>query len=114
MEPHAEVAKTADDFLWIQLSLIRTENIDNSENLTYSGLQSMILEQYGEKHFNATEQPHIYFQALALTGQFEASIEFLSRFERFRNHAVHIALALNEMFLLVGPRNVQEPLCKLI
>lgn len=109
-EQHPDVAKTSDDFLWIQLSLIRNYSEDNSECLTYSGLQIMILEQYGEKHFNAQEQPHLYFQVLALTGQFEAAIEFLSRFERYRTHAVHIALALNEQYMLGGPRNVQEPL----
>lgn len=52
------------------------------------------------------------FQVLALTGQFEPAIEFLSRFDRYRTHAVHIALALNEMFLLGLPRNVQQPLRK--
>lgn len=74
----------------------------------------MILEKYGEKHFNASEQRHLYFQVLALTGQFEAAIEFLSRTEKYRTHAVHIALALNELFLIGGPRNVQEPLCEFI
>lgn len=109
-EQHLEVAKTTDDFLWIQLSILRTDVTDNSEALTYSGLQTMILEKYGEKHFNAGEQQHLYFQVLSLTGQFEAAIEFLSRTEKYRVHAVHIALALNEMFLISGPRNVQEPL----
>lgn len=116
-EQHPEVAKTSDDFLWIQLSMIRnaahtsgTNDDASSESLTYSGLQSMILEQYGEKHFNASAQPHLYFQVLALTGQFEPAIEFLSRFERFRTHAVHIALALNEMNMLGLPDNVQQPL----
>jgi nuclear pore complex protein Nup93 len=83
---------------------------DASDKLTLPALQTMILEQYGEKHFNANEQPHLYFQILVLTGQFEAGIEFLSRFERFRTHAVHFALALSELHLLTGPRNVQEPL----
>lgn len=68
---HAKVAKTADDFLWIQLSLIqpddngnlrKTDDAMGSENPTYSALQTMILEKYGEKHFNANEQPHLYFQ----------------------------------------------------
>lgn len=36
----------------------------------------------------------------------------MSRFDRYRTHAVHIALALNEMFLLGLPRNVQQPLRK--
>lgn len=70
----------------------------------------MILEQYGEKHYNANEQPHLYFQLLALTGQYEAGIEFLSRFEKYRVHAVHIGLALNELHMIGGPRNLQEPL----
>lgn len=121
LEQHPEVAKTSDDFLWIQLSMIRNGEQsqsssfigdDMSESLTYAGLQSMILEQYGEKHFNANEQPHLYFQVLALTGQFEPAIEFLSRFDRYRTHAVHIALALSELFMLGGPINVQEPICK--
>ncbi|XP_031627562.1 nuclear pore complex protein Nup93-1-like [Contarinia nasturtii] len=115
---HAKVAKTTDDFLWIQLSMIQPDdngNMSNTDDLgsdspTYSALQSMILEKYGEKYFNANEQPHLYFQVLALTGQFEPAIEFLSRFERYRTHAVHIALALNEMFLLGLPRNIQQPL----
>lgn len=109
-ELHPEVAKTSDDFLWLQLSMIRVATEDGGEILTYSGLQTMILEQYGEKHFNAAEQPHLYFQVLALTGQFEAGIEFLARTEKYRTHAVHIALALNEGFFISGPRNVQEPL----
>lgn len=119
-EQHPEVAKTSDDFLWIQLSLIRLDGggaaaaggspADDGESFTYTDLQKMILEQYGEKHFNATEQPHLYFQVLTLTGQFEAAIEFLSRFDRYRTHAVHIALGLNELFMIAGPRNVQQPL----
>lgn len=117
---HSKVAKTTDDFLWIQLSMIRPNSADQANTSAsesssgYSMLQTMILEKYGEKHFNANEQPHLYFQVLALTGQFEPAIEFLSRFERYRSHAVHIALALNELFMLGLPRNVQQPLreCK--
>lgn len=68
---HAKVAKTTDDFLWIQLSMIQPDDNGNmsshndkigSDCLTYPALQSMILEKYGEKHFNANEQPHLYFQ----------------------------------------------------
>lgn len=73
----------------------------------------MIYEDYGEAHFSANEQPHLYFQLLALTGQFEAALEFLSRFERYRTHAVHMALALSEIYLLGGPRNIQASLRKL-
>lgn len=109
-EPHQDMTQTSDDYLWIQLYFISNVSTDASDKLTLPALQTMILEQYGEKHFNANDQPHLYFQILVLTGQFEAAIEFLSRFERFRTHAVHFALALNELHLLTGPRNVQEPL----
>jgi nuclear pore complex protein Nup93 len=109
-ETHQELTQSSDDYLWIQLYFISNVSTDASDKLTLPALQTMILEQYGEKHFNANEQPHLYFQILVLTGQFEAGIEFLSRFERFRTHAVHFALALNELHLLTGPRNVQEPL----
>lgn len=61
-DQHSEVAKTSDDFLWIQLSMIRNDTDNNCDVLTYSNLQSMILEEYGEKYFNASEQPHLYFQ----------------------------------------------------
>lgn len=109
-EQHNELTQTSDDFLWLQLYLISNVSADSSDKMTLSSLQTMILEQYGEKHYNANEQPHLFFQVLALTGQFEAAIEFLSRFERFRTHAVHFALALNELHLITGPRNIQEPL----
>uniref|UniRef100_A0A336LSA7 Nuclear pore protein n=1 Tax=Culicoides sonorensis TaxID=179676 RepID=A0A336LSA7_CULSO len=107
---HPEVAKTSDDFLWIQLSLIKTPTDESTNGLTLASLQNLILEQYGETHYNAMEQPHLYFQLLALTGQFEAAIEFLFRTEKYRIHAVHIAIALNELHVLGCPRNIQEPL----
>ncbi|KAK7086044.1 Nucleoporin nup93, partial [Halocaridina rubra] len=47
---------------------------------------------------------------LLLTGQFEAAIEFLSRKENLRCHAVHVALALHEMNLLALPNQVQAPM----
>lgn len=117
-EQHAEVAKNADDFLWLQLSMIRTDAAESTDAaadvdcLTYARLQSLICEEYGEAHFNAGEQPHLYVQLLVLTGQFEAAVEFLSRFERYRTHAVHVALALGELGLLAGPRCVQASLCE--
>lgn len=49
-DEHKEVAQTADDYLWFKLSQISDE--DNAETkgerMTYSHLQSIILEEYGE------------------------------------------------------------------
>lgn len=56
-------------------------------------------------------QPYLYFQVLVLTGQFEPAFEFLSRIDRFRVHAVHMAIALNEIYLLAGPTDSAAPLC---
>jgi nuclear pore complex protein Nup93 len=106
----SELTSSFEDYLWMQLYLISNVSTDSADKLTLPTLQRMILEQWGENYFKADEQPQRYFEVLTLTGQFEAAIEFLSRFERFRTHAVHFALALNELHLITGPRNIQEPL----
>lgn len=66
----------------------------------------------GERHFKAYQEPFLYFEVLFLTGQFEAAIDFFSRIERLRCHAVHVALALFESQFLALPSNVQSPLRK--
>ncbi|XP_016926865.4 nuclear pore complex protein Nup93-1 [Drosophila suzukii] len=104
-EVHGEVAKTIDDFLWIRLAMLQP-----GDAASYGKLQSLILEKYGEKYFNAGQQPHLYFETLALTGQFEAAIEFLARRDDTCVHAVHMAIALHELGLLGGARSVSQPL----
>lgn len=52
----------------------------------------------------------MYFQVLLLTAQFEAAVEFLSRLERLRCHAVHVAVVLYELKLLLTPRSSQAQL----
>lgn len=108
-DEHSEVARTADDYLWLKLSLVRVD-YNKDDYIKYNDLQQMILEEYGESHYDAFNQPHLYFQVLALTGQFEAAIEFLTRIERFKIHAVHIAIALNELYFLAGPHDTSAPL----
>ncbi|KAH8289868.1 hypothetical protein KR054_012408 [Drosophila jambulina] len=109
---HGELIRTIDDFLWMQLSILREqEKRDyNIEQLTYGGLQSLILEKYGENYFNASEKAPLYFQVLALTGQFESAIEFLARSQSTIVHAVHMAIALNEMCLLGTSKSIEKPL----
>ncbi|EDW06480.1 nuclear pore complex protein Nup93-1 [Drosophila mojavensis] len=111
-DPHQEVVRTIDDFLWMQLSVLDTaERIDyDLERLSYGDLQSLILEKYGEHYFNAREKTPLYFQVLVLTGQFEAALEFLARTDANRPHAVHMAIALNEQYMLATPNDIQKPL----
>ena len=106
------MARTADDYLWLKLSFIKSRGNNETETFSYSDLQKMILEEYGnfikninllqvcnvferlnvtciyfliigETHYHAYEKPVVYFQMLTLTGQFEPAIEFLSRIPRY-------------------------------
>ncbi|KAH8291577.1 hypothetical protein KR018_001254 [Drosophila ironensis] len=109
---HNELMRTIDDFLWLQLSILRRPDQlnEHADDLTFTGLQKLVLEEYGEKYFNARERAPLYFQVLVLTGQFEAALEFLARSDATRVHAVHMAMALNELGLLGVPRSVQATL----
>jgi nuclear pore complex protein Nup93 len=68
----------------------------------------------GESHFNGYQNPFVYFQVLILTAQFEAAIEFMSRIDRLLCHAVHVALVLYELKMLLIPQSTQAQLCKYI
>ncbi|KXJ26896.1 nuclear pore complex protein Nup93 [Exaiptasia diaphana] len=109
---HQEIATKTDDYLWLKLSLVSVnQDTSSQDEMTLSQLQSLLLEQFGEAHFGAYQQPFLYFQVLFLTGQFEAAIEFLSRVEFFRSHAVHYAISLYEMGLLATSESIQaQPL----
>ena len=100
-----------DDYLWIKLLQIREKGEGASnEALTLSDFQKQMSEDYGESHFNAYEQPLLYFQVLFLTGQFELAFEFMFRIDRLRAHSVHMCLAMYESGLLLLPNNIQAPL----
>ncbi|KAG7279777.1 hypothetical protein CRUP_008847 [Coryphaenoides rupestris] len=102
---HGEVADKTEDYLWLKLNQVCFDD-DGSSNspqdrLTLPQLQKQLLEDYGESHFSASQQPFLYFQVLFLTAQFEAAVAFLFRVERLRSHSVHVALVLYELRLLL-------------
>lgn len=108
-EEHSEIATSLDDYLWLKLSQVREE--ETGDSLSLMGLQMLLTEEYGETHFNASENPLLYFQVLFLTGQFETALDFLFRTgDPLSVHAVHIALALFELNLLNLPDSIQAPL----
>ncbi|XP_063234645.1 nuclear pore complex protein Nup93-like isoform X2 [Bacillus rossius redtenbacheri] len=115
-DKHSEVAKAAEDYLWFKLCQIREDSVEQQsesslgDKITYSQLQTLIIEEYGESYFSAQSQPHLYFQMLFLTGQFEAAIEFLARTTKLKVHAVHVAIALHELGLLAVPNTPQSAL----
>ncbi|KAL4234656.1 Nucleoporin nup93 [Mactra antiquata] len=109
-EDHVEIADKIDDYLWLKLCQTQIDTDDRSDVLTLQKLQSMMYEDFGEAHFNGYQQPFLYFQVLVLTAQFEAAIEFMSRIEILRCHAVHVALVLYQMKLLLCSNNRQAQL----
>uniref|UniRef100_A0A8C5GXM2 Nuclear pore complex protein Nup93 n=1 Tax=Gouania willdenowi TaxID=441366 RepID=A0A8C5GXM2_GOUWI len=101
---HGEVADKTEDYLWLKLNQVCFDDDGSSspqDRLTLPQLQKQLLEDYGESHFSASQHPFLYFQVLFLTAQFEAAIAFLFRMERLRSHAVHVALVLYELRLLL-------------
>lgn len=117
MDNHAEVAEKTEDYLWLKLSQVQfgespaSSSQSSSERLTLQQLQTTLLEEYGESHFNAHQNPYLYFKILFLSAQFEAAIEFLSRNDNgLRSHAVHAAIVLHELGLLALPDNIQAQL----
>ncbi|KAM9816270.1 nuclear pore complex protein Nup93 isoform X2 [Syngnathus typhle] len=101
---HGEVADKTEDYLWLKLNQVCFDDDGGSstqDRLTLPQLQKQLLEDYGESHFSASQQPFLYFQVLFLTAQFEAAVAFLFRVERLRSHAVHVALVLYELRLLL-------------
>lgn len=73
---------------------------------------SLTFHPTGESHFSASQQPFLYFQVLFLTAQFEAAVAFLFRVERLRSHAVHMALVLYELRLLLKSSGQSAQLCE--
>uniref|UniRef100_A0A4W4HFJ8 Nuclear pore complex protein Nup93 n=1 Tax=Electrophorus electricus TaxID=8005 RepID=A0A4W4HFJ8_ELEEL len=101
---HGEVADKTEDYLWVKLNQVCFDDDGNSapqDRITLAQLQKQLLEDYGEAHFSASQQPFLYFQVLFLTAQFEAAVAFLFRVERLRCHAVHVALVLHQLKLLL-------------
>ncbi|XP_055890475.1 nuclear pore complex protein Nup93-like isoform X2 [Biomphalaria glabrata] len=111
-DDHTEILDKIDDYLWMKLSHVQDQGTTDTsqDQLTLTTLQKILYEDYGESHFNGYQQPFLYFQVLFITCQFEAAIEFLSRIESLRYHAVHIALVLYEMKMLIIPPNCQAQL----
>ncbi|KAL7059194.1 hypothetical protein AAHC03_013162 [Spirometra sp. Aus1] len=122
-DAHTEVAQSIDDFLWLRLSQVsissdesaanlalQTEGLDDEEILTLGQFQTLLYDTYGEAHFDAWNQPLVYFKLLCLSQQFEGALAFLARLEGLRSHAVHIAILLHTMKILILPQSLHSPL----
>ena len=74
-----------------------------SISLTSISLPSISLSSFsspGESHFNASQQPYLYFQVLLLTAQFEAVSSQQRQTCLFVSVSdVHVAISLHPLFL---------------
>ncbi|KAI2653509.1 Nuclear pore complex protein Nup93 [Labeo rohita] len=107
---HGEVADKTEDYLWLKYTTLKTPSIADKASSLPAALPLRSMQSRSrsfqcalrrESHFSASHQPFLYFQVLFLTAQFEAAIAFLFRVERLRSHAVHVALVLYELKLLL-------------
>ncbi|XP_035013406.1 nuclear pore complex protein Nup93 isoform X2 [Hippoglossus stenolepis] len=66
---HGEVADKTEDYLWLKLNQVCFDDDGSNspqDRLTLPQLQKQLLEDYGESHFSASQQPFLYFQVLFL------------------------------------------------
>ncbi|XP_028392080.1 nuclear pore complex protein Nup93-like [Dendronephthya gigantea] len=110
-EELSDVITKTDDYLWLKLcQIVSTGEKRDHSTLTLQNLQVLLSEEYGEAYFKAMENPLLYFQVLMLSAQFEPAIEFLSRIEVYRSHAVHFAIVMYLRNILILPETIQAQL----
>lgn len=94
----SEVITTTQDYIWLQLYLIKDTQDFSSSNVNVpvynlSALQKLVLD-FGPKHFNPkNNNPVQYFETLLIVGLFEDAVAYL--FESSHQlDAIHFAIAL--------------------
>ncbi|GAA5803362.1 hypothetical protein HPULCUR_008841 [Helicostylum pulchrum] len=103
-----DVIKTTEDYIWLQLMLIR--EVTDTERYSFERYR---LEDFqkeitalGSKYFDRDEtNPYTFFRILLLTLQFEEAIEHFCKQKKLRLETVHFALAL----VYCGLLNVTSP-----
>ncbi|KAG0211674.1 Nup93/Nic96-domain-containing protein [Mortierella sp. GBAus27b] len=107
------VVGALEDFIWLQLSMIRETTNDTMPQDKYdlADFQALVLK-YGPNYFNPNNNnPLQYFQVLVYSQQFERAIHFLSSSKAYTLETVHMAIALTYYGLLRIPavHRVSDP-----
>ncbi|KAG1144978.1 hypothetical protein G6F37_006386 [Rhizopus arrhizus] len=107
MDKPITTAKTKEDHLWLQLSLIRQrselKNLQNVLNTKKSNTDS--------NHDREDLNPWNQFTTLLLSLQFERAIDCLYGFETFKFEAIHFAIVL-AYYGLLNPVNKSIPIVR--
>ncbi|KAF8931015.1 hypothetical protein BGZ58_007898 [Dissophora ornata] len=107
------VVGALEDFIWLQLALMRETRSDMTSQDKYdlADFQALVLK-YGPNYFNPNNNnPLQYFQVLIHSQQFERAIHYLWSFKSFNLETVHMSIALTYYGLLRIPamHRVSDP-----
>ncbi|TIA94364.1 hypothetical protein E3P81_00121 [Wallemia ichthyophaga] len=100
------ITTTTEDWLWLQLSLVRESAPGEDSPSESFGLRELagLLLKFGDKHFDPKgNNPIKYFTVLLLCGQFERAVAYLYNNVQYQVDAVHFAVALSYYGLLRAP-----------
>ncbi|KAI9145346.1 Nup93/Nic96-domain-containing protein [Paraphysoderma sedebokerense] len=107
-----EVAISAEDWLWVQLMLVKESTSPDEpehERYTLRDLQNTLVH-FGPKYFDPKgNNPFKYFGYLILCGLFERAVAHLYQYEQFQIEAVHFAIAFAYYGLIRVPEHVHLP-----
>ncbi|CAO3590331.1 unnamed protein product [Absidia cylindrospora] len=107
-KPFPTIIRSSEDYLWLQLSLIRlpvNQEEYLNERYTLQDLQQTIITAGPSRYDRNGNNPWIYFRVLLSTLQFEKAVSYLYNFEQTRIPAVHYAIALAYGGLLNIPKD---------
>ncbi|GFZ43143.1 hypothetical protein JCM24511_00862 [Saitozyma sp. JCM 24511] len=100
-----KVATTTEDWMWLQLSLVREskEMEPPQEQYDLGDLGKLVLKYGNDKFDNGGTRPFAWFNLLLFTAQFERAVAYLYSKPQLRTDAVHFAIALAYYGLLRVP-----------
>ena len=97
------VISSTDDYLWLQLMLVRPSNRSDPPYQRYTMKDfAAKMVSYGASYFKSTS---IYYMVLLLCGEFERAVELLSKDSAFAVEALHVAIALVYLNVLRVPED---------
>ncbi|XP_022704094.1 nuclear pore complex protein Nup93-like isoform X1 [Varroa jacobsoni] len=89
-----------EDYIWLKMCKVLATKTQEIDVLNLADLQSELADRYTSADFDALQRPLTYAYVLLLTAQFERAIGFLYQIDDQRCHAVHMAIALDQLGLL--------------
>ncbi|WVR05746.1 hypothetical protein IAU60_002771 [Kwoniella sp. DSM 27419] len=91
-----KVAATTEDWMWVQLSLVRENKEGDSPQEQYDLVDlAKLVNKYGNDKFDAGgSKPFAWFNLLLFSAQFEKAIAYLYSKPQLKTDAVHFAVAL--------------------